>query len=223
MSKGCIRRETIRQSLWQQAAEVQALLADRETHQGQLEQAFGHRLHDGKSWVGSAKRLLEGSRSGEALACLDALADWMDTGRPGLGKGLRNRLARMMPTWQSHLESSAILTIRVSPAVPDNFEHVDLVISALDNLLRNSLNFTKRGGIRAQIWRQRSGISLTVCDTGSGINPDAPSVGWGLGLTFLRSEIQRAQGSISIQSKANTGTQVRVHLPMQESPVLTHR
>ena len=218
MNKPIVRRRRDPPSLWHKAKELQSLMAQQASQETHLEQRFSARLHDGKSWVGSAKRLLEGRRTQQALDCLDALAVWMDTGRPGQNRGLRQRLSAMVSTWQAERARGVALIIRVSPAVPEQSQHQDLLVSAADNLLRNALKFTERGAVRVQIWHNRQAICLRVSDSGPGLGSNRVSDGWGLGLSFLRQEVLKLDGVLVIDTKAGVGTAVQIKLPRLDNP-----
>lgn len=104
----------------------------------------------------------------------------------------------------------------------------------LRNLVGNALKFTPRGGqIELSAQASPTGeISLTVTDTGQGMQPDqvanllrpgtprltASSLGsarsgTGLGLPICRAFAERLGGTLSIESSSSEGTVVRVQLP----------
>jgi signal transduction histidine kinase/PAS domain-containing protein len=105
---------------------------------------------------------------------------------------------------------------------------------ALFNLISNAIKFTPSGGsIRVEARRQDGGLVLAVTDTGVGIpaadqarifdkfergDPQAPQSGAGLGLSLVKSLIELHGGTVTIESKPETGTAVRCRLPAAASP-----
>ncbi len=103
----------------------------------------------------------------------------------------------------------------------------------LDNLVSNALKFTPNGGSVEVRLRAEEGLAvLEVDDTGLGIPEEEQErlferffrssnaiesaiPGTGLGLTITKAIIERHGGSIEVESAANTGTTVRVRLPMK--------
>jgi signal transduction histidine kinase len=111
----------------------------------------------------------------------------------------------------------------------------------LTNLLRNSLDAVAKGGqIRVRVslateWtgNRRSGVRLTVADSGSGIPPAVRSrlfepffttkkeVGTGLGLWVCKDIVDRHRGSIRVKSSTapgNSWTAFSVFLPSSGQP-----
>ncbi|HET8670396.1 MAG TPA: sensor histidine kinase, partial [Candidatus Saccharimonadales bacterium] len=102
-----------------------------------------------------------------------------------------------------------------------------------NNLISNALRHTPANG-RVSVWvrRARSGVDVTVSDTGEGIHAkDIPHIferfyrgdasrsrrrgtgGAGLGLAIARGIVQAHGGYIQVQSEPGKGTQFTFHLP----------
>ncbi|MDA1260288.1 MAG: HAMP domain-containing sensor histidine kinase, partial [Planctomycetota bacterium] len=102
------------------------------------------------------------------------------------------------------------------------------------NLISNAINYTAQGEVQVIVTKESAGASLTVRDTGPGIDPailpqiferffrDDPahsraSGGTGLGLAIVRNLLGRIGGRISVQSRPGEGSIFRVELPEQAS------
>lgn len=98
------------------------------------------------------------------------------------------------------------------------------------NLLENALKFTPQGGsITVELENSENEARLIVSDTGIGIPPeDLPHLferfhrgrnaseytGNGLGLAIVKAIVTRHGGTVTVQSDAGQGTQVRVSIPL---------
>lgn len=103
----------------------------------------------------------------------------------------------------------------------------------LMNLVLNAKDaMTKGGAIRVTLGQSGSSAELAVADTGHGM--DAATVarifdpfystkrnGTGLGLTIVKRAVDRAGGSILVESTPNIGTTFRVRFPRVATPVFT--
>lgn len=108
-------------------------------------------------------------------------------------------------------------------------EQADLAI-VLDNLLANAIAYTEQGEVALEVAADDSEVRITVRDTGIGI-PEADlervferfyrvdrgrsraSGGTGLGLSLVRNAVERAHGTVAIQSRSGDGTVITVRLP----------
>lgn len=104
------------------------------------------------------------------------------------------------------------------------------------NLIRNAIEFTPAGGrIRLTAERHKDALTLSVTDTGPGINPDDHERifkpfektnevrndgegnvrgGAGLGLTLVKNIVELHNGKIELNSEMNKGTEIRISLPL---------
>jgi signal transduction histidine kinase len=109
---------------------------------------------------------------------------------------------------------------------------------AVTNLVDNAIKYTPGGGqvrVRMSVARQEQDwrILIDVMDTGIGIAPedqvrlfekfyrikrsDVPSVqGTGLGLSLVRSIIERHKGDVSVESELNQGSTFTIRLPLAD-------
>lgn len=110
-----------------------------------------------------------------------------------------------------------------------------MISAALENLLSNSLRFTRDGNkITVKLRAVGKHALLTVRDAGSGIRqealhhvfdtyysapayPDRPAPGLGLGLSFVHALVARMGGTVSLESNWGEGTSVSIALPLDES------
>lgn len=126
-------------------------------------------------------------------------------------------------TLEGHVESD------VDPVFMDT----QAIGRVFNNLISNALRHTPAQG-RVSVWvrRARSGVDVTVSDTGEGIHAkDIPHIferfyrgdasrsrrrgtsGAGLGLAIARGIVQAHKGTIEVQSEPGKGTQFTFHLP----------
>jgi signal transduction histidine kinase len=102
---------------------------------------------------------------------------------------------------------------------------------ALQNLAANALRHTSKGGaVELRAVPGHKEVTITVCDTGSGIalehlahvfdrfykaDPSRPgeASGSGLGLSIVKAIIERHRGNISVASGPGKGTEFTVRLP----------
>lgn len=114
---------------------------------------------------------------------------------------------------------------------------LDLIASAVENVLRNALRFTPEGShVAIHLARDESGQEpravLAIRDHGSGVpesdlerifepfyrsadtRQQAAGIGGGLGLAIARSSILRAGGTISARNCGGGGLEVRIELPL---------
>jgi two-component system, OmpR family, sensor histidine kinase BaeS len=119
------------------------------------------------------------------------------------------------------------LECRAADGVPELEVDPVRIGEVLANLLSNAVRHTPRGGsVAALVEPAPAGVSFTVSDTGTGIDPaDLPHVfdrfvksadsgGVGLGLAIARSLVQAHGGSITADSQPGRGTTIRFTLPL---------
>jgi signal transduction histidine kinase len=100
---------------------------------------------------------------------------------------------------------------------------------AILNLLSNSMDaISEKGEIKIETKFQKDRLNIVIGDNGCGIPREdikkvmdpfyttkAPGVGTGLGLSITHSIIQEHEGSITITSEVDKGTQVAIWLPKE--------
>ena len=124
------------------------------------------------------------------------------------------------------------------PDVPIQLRHDPVRIGqVVANLIGNAIKFTPRGGsVRVEVRPEAGGgASITVSDTGIGIDPselprifdrffrgsrasEARGSGSGLGLAIVRGIVDMHGGTVSVESRPGAGTTFRVVLPANARP-----
>jgi signal transduction histidine kinase len=86
--------------------------------------------------------------------------------------------------------------------------------------LTNVLKHAAAKAVSLVVRRDSSGIHLTVEDDGSGFDNDAllqaPGAGKGLGLLDIRERAALLNGSVTLESRLESGTTVHVYIPLKE-------
>jgi signal transduction histidine kinase len=124
------------------------------------------------------------------------------------------------------------LKTELSPDLPQVMLNADKMHQVLNNLLNNSVKFTKEGGVTviSRMGREAGFIEVCVKDTGPGIakedieklfqkfrqlaNSDSQVRGSGLGLAICKEVIARHQGSIWVESEVGQGSSFIFKLPV---------
>ena len=135
----------------------------------------------------------------------------------------------------SAYEKGISLTLEVAPGVAaSHVTDAQGLNQLLNNFLSNAIRFTQRGGVRihldgAPVEDGRQWVTLSVIDTGSGIEPhiqqnlsasryeaglSASPDGAGLGLHYCQQMVHRIGGTIHISSVVGEGTHVHVRVPL---------
>jgi two-component system sensor histidine kinase BaeS len=115
--------------------------------------------------------------------------------------------------------------VRASPAIVARVDPLRMH-QVIGNLLANAVRATPAGGsVRVEVRRATGEITLSVADTGAGMEPElaaraferfsraAGSPGSGLGLPIVRELVRAHGGEVELSSQPGTGTTVTVHLP----------
>lgn len=122
------------------------------------------------------------------------------------------------------------LRIRVSPDLPAIEANQLLLLWALENCVKNSLDaLAGRGGwIRLAAFHQEDGVGFLIADNGPGVDPEVrdrlfePGVttkpgGWGVGLSLARRIVEDVHGGkIRVLTRSAGGTRFEIRIP--ESP-----
>ena len=92
------------------------------------------------------------------------------------------------------------------------------ISGSLIRILQEALhNAAEHSGVRhfeVRLWEAQGAINLTVCDLGSGFDPEAAMRGRGLGLTSMRERMKLVNGTFSIDSQAQHGTTIHASVPL---------
>jgi signal transduction histidine kinase len=139
-------------------------------------------------------------------------------------------------TLESFSQLASQQGIRLEGEVAPDVDPVSMDTQAIgrvfNNLVSNALRHTSSGGqVRVEARRTRSGVEVTVSDTGEGIRAvDIPHIferfyrgdasrsrtrgtGAGLGLAIARSIVRAHGGDIQVESQTGKGTQFTFHIP----------
>jgi len=230
------------------ARQAQALAAqdrDRETFIA----ALGHELRNPLAAITGSLPMLSATddRSRRAIDVLQRqtaqmtrlVGDLLDINRDKYGK---LRLARV-PVVLNDSVAAAIDTIRPQAEAKRLDLRLDLpadrvtveadpnrLTQVLDNLLRNAIMNTSRGGVTVTVRREGSHARVGVRDTGAGIDAsdvpalfkpfeqrlgDAGAGGCGLGLALVKALVEAHKGTVSVQSHGRgTGSEFSFTIPL---------
>ncbi|MGD0647911.1 MAG: PAS domain-containing protein [Acidobacteriaceae bacterium] len=102
-----------------------------------------------------------------------------------------------------------------SPVSPD----VALCLyRVLQEALHNAAKHSRASQFNVQFLAMPGEIRLTVCDEGVGFDVESVNKGRGLGLISMRERVKLVNGTFSIVSKLNGGTQINVRIPLRATP-----
>lgn len=106
----------------------------------------------------------------------------------------------------------------------------DLLFLALYNLVTNAMKYSRPGdSIELRGSEEDGWVTIEVADTGHGISPEDQERVWeelarggsaleiagsGLGLPFVKAIVERHGGTVSLRSRVQEGTLVRLRLPL---------
>lgn len=110
------------------------------------------------------------------------------------------------------------LTIKFTSAgIPNSLPHdVSLCLfRVVQEALRNAAKYSGANQIEVAMRGGPNGIELEVRDAGAGFDPEEAKNGGGLGLVSMQERVGLVRGSISIESKLNCGTKIRVTIPLE--------
>ncbi len=122
-------------------------------------------------------------------------------------------------------QAGVTLRLALPPVLPPLVADRDHLKQVLLNLMLNAVQAMAGGGtLTLSAEAGRSGVTVTVADTGPGIAPDVlPRIfdpyfttktgGLGLGLTIARRIVEAHGGSLAVQSAPGQGSRFRVVLP----------
>jgi signal transduction histidine kinase len=88
----------------------------------------------------------------------------------------------------------------------------------LQEALHNTVKHSGAKQVQVQLRMNSDALHLVVRDSGKGFDVRAASRGKGLGLTSMRERIRMVNGSITIDSKPNSGTAIGVCVPFKATP-----
>lgn len=174
------------------------------------------------------------------------ISDLLDLGRIESGLGIQRQPldpAVLLAAVKQELEPLAAakglrLVLRLAGELPPIEGDSDRLHQALANLVQNAIKFTPAGEVAIQAEQFGPNLAISVSDTGTGIPAaDLPYIfdkfyrvgkrpgsgaqpeGSGLGLSIVKSIVDRHGGRITVESRQGVGTTFRIMLPVATSPV----
>ncbi|MCL2617835.1 MAG: HAMP domain-containing histidine kinase [Defluviitaleaceae bacterium] len=116
------------------------------------------------------------------------------------------------------------IVVDITQELPPVLANSDMLLHVLTNLLSNANRYTRDGEINIRAVEQGSAITITVADTGSGVDPDIlPRIfergvsdkSTGLGLSICKTIVEEVHGgTIDVLNKPGTGAAVIITLPV---------
>ena len=141
-------------------------------------------------------------------------------------------------TWKMQAERSGLdLNYDLAKDVPEYLTgDEDVIRKITNNLLSNSVKYTKTGSIIFSVKMDGQDLIIIVSDTGIGIAPEylenifkpfergaqkiyRETSGSGLGLAIVKELVDAVHGKIECDSEVNKGTTFTVRIPQKESAV----
>jgi signal transduction histidine kinase len=124
------------------------------------------------------------------------------------------------------------LVSEIAPGIPPLHTDREKLRQILLNLLSNAAKFTEEGEIRLSVWRKDGSLTLTVADTGIGMESEALAYifeefrqapasglprhgGTGLGLAITKRLVHLLGGDIAAESERGRGSTFTVVIPMR--------
>ncbi|HXW04893.1 MAG TPA: HAMP domain-containing sensor histidine kinase [Vicinamibacterales bacterium] len=135
-------------------------------------------------------------------------------------------VADVVDPYRTGLAGRIEIHIRTAPPLPKVLVDRTLVARALVNIIENALHaMPGRGRLEIDASADRTHVTITVRDTGVGMDPEAlarvfepyfstKTTGTGLGLPIARRNIEISGGNVDVESARGSGTVVRVQLPI---------
>jgi signal transduction histidine kinase len=217
---------------------------------GRFAQQMAHDIRNPLAAIKGAAQFLEQERAdgrsideqGEMLAIISErvdrierfIADYQRMGRvePVLSTVEPNRVADAALHAAAGVSKGHVEVVKAfAPDAPTLLGDPDLLVFALENLVRNACEAMPEGGTltvstaSAGERAGRPGVQIAVKDTGLGMDVrtreralgglyTTKASGSGLGLTFVRRVVEAHQGALSVASEEGRGTTVTLELPI---------
>jgi signal transduction histidine kinase len=88
----------------------------------------------------------------------------------------------------------------------------------LQEALHNAAKHSRASQVNVDFLEMPGEIRLTVSDDGVGFDVESVNKGRGLGLISMRERAKLMNGTFSIVSKLNCGTEIDIHIPVRATP-----
>jgi PAS domain S-box-containing protein len=106
-----------------------------------------------------------------------------------------------------------------------DFEHTDVprslpqdislcLFRVLQEGLHNAVRYSGSRHVKVELQGTPDAVQLIIRDSGSGFDPEVAMKNGGLGLISMRERVGLVKGTISIESKPQVGTEIRVNIPI---------
>ena len=144
-------------------------------------------------------------------------------------------LRKVAVTYHAFLDRRGnTLFLAVPDVLPLVYSNTDMLLNVLSNLISNANKYTRDGEVTISAAETdpilttegfRRYISISVSDTGTGVNPEnlanmfkrgTAESGSGLGLSICKAAVEQYGGTISIESEPNKGTKVTFTVPIYD-------
>lgn len=142
---------------------------------------------------------------------------------------IKELFASLDDAWRPAAERKG-LRLRMRPCPRYVVSNLSLLRSILSNLIGNAIKYTAEGHVVVGCRRLKDELQITILDTGIGIEPerhadmfgafrkaDLKSEGLGLGLTIVRSAVDKLGHKLYLESKVGHGTLVNITLPLRSN------
>ena len=220
-------------------AQAQLLEQQRTLATLQERERLARELHDGAAQAlaaahlqaSTARLLLARGEIAQADECLDSLADTALQAETGVRDYLwetKTAISAGRPFFQTLRDYSLRFTrqygLPVELTVPPQLEEQGLAPTVEVQLLRiiqealsNVRKHAAAGCVRVVFSPAGPQVRIAIVDDGRGFDPDAIAGGGeGYGLRVMRERAEGVGGSLAVSSGPGQGTQVVVHVPLQE-------
>jgi two-component system sensor histidine kinase HydH len=114
----------------------------------------------------------------------------------------------------------------LDPNLPKCMADADLLVIAIENVLRNAREAKSGGKVEVRTWRTHDAVAIAISDDGPGMDPrtrervfddffTTKTTGSGLGLSYVRRVMEAHGGHVALESTVGKGTRVTLELPLR--------
>ncbi|CAM3425803.1 sensor histidine kinase [Flavobacterium chungbukense] len=114
--------------------------------------------------------------------------------------------------------SNSAISFEFSSSIPTNKRYIEKfemkIYFIVSELFNNIIKHSKAKKAKLSIIEKNAQLILRIEDDGIGFKTQKPKDLEGFGLNRIRARIKKYKGTISINSKENTGTQIKIQIPL---------